>query len=235
MFSFKKFDIIDENSSLKVCTDSVLLGAWADLHNAKKILDIGAGMGILAIISAQRNQEADIFAVEIDKQNADLATLNAENSPWSNRIKVVNTSIEEFSDSGATNFDAIICNPPFFLNSLKSDNERKNIAKHATNLTINKLLECTSTLLSDDGVANFIIPTKDLSLWESVANQFLLQIIKITKVKNYPNKESHRCLIVFSKKKQACIKDQMSIYLEKGIYTEEYKELCKDFYLGINN
>src|SRR3954468_22106190 len=117
---------------MKVGTDAVLLGAWADVSDSKSILDIGTGCGVIALMLAQRNGGATIDAVEIDEASAIQAKENFERSPW--KLNVFNTSIQEFAHPP---YDLIVSNPPFFSESLLPPTTKRQLARHTKSLSFN--------------------------------------------------------------------------------------------------
>jgi len=158
MFHFKKFSIEDNKSAMKIGTDAVLLGAWTPCANESHILDIGTGSGILALMMAQRNYAIPVDAVEIDYDAAMLAHQNFKLSPWTDQICIFNTTIQQFSLLKREKYSLIICNPPFFTESLKAPDKARSIARHNDTLPVDELLSITSKLLIEKGKAEFIIP-----------------------------------------------------------------------------
>ncbi|HYX05427.1 MAG TPA: methyltransferase, partial [Bacteroidales bacterium] len=128
-FRFKQFTIIQDKTAMKVGTDGVLLGAWTRPEKAASILDIGTGTGLIALMMAQKSK-ALITAVEIDKDAADQAQQNTENSPWHERIQVHQSSVQEFSANFGKKFDLIISNPPYFHQSFKNPGIKRSLARH---------------------------------------------------------------------------------------------------------
>lgn len=233
MFHFKKFSIDDSTAAMKIGTDSVLLGAWVPCENETRILDIGTGSGILALMMAQRNQNTEIDAVEIDHYAAELALKNVNLSPWSNQIHIINSSVQEFSAKEHNKYSLIISNPPFFTDSLKAPDKARSLARHNDNLPVIDLLSITSKLLTQDGKAAFIIPADAFENWATKAENLSLFPANILKVKSSPKHQPHRVMVVFIRKNKPLLSDsQLSIYNPKGIYTNEYRELTREFYLN---
>ena len=158
MFRFKQFAIRQENAAMKVGTDGALLGAWSDVSKANNILDIGTGTAIIAMMVAQRNSTAAITAIEIDEKALIDANFNVENCPWTNRIKIIQSSLQEFTPT--LKFDSIISNPPFFENSLKSNSRSKIKARHTDSLHYSDILNFASIHLSSIGVLHLILPVR---------------------------------------------------------------------------
>lgn len=232
VFHFKKFSIDDSSAAMKIGTDAVLLGAWADCENASRILDVGTGTGILALMMAQRTTDVNIDAVELDSAAALLAGQNAKLSPWSNRIAVYNVSFQEFSQNAKHKYSHIICNPPFFSNSLKAAGEARNLARHNDSLPEKELLPGISTLLSDSGKAALIIPSDALGKWSALAEKTALFPTVVTWVKSSPLHKPHRVLIQFARNNQLpVIENQICIYKSKNRHSAEYQYITRDFYL----
>jgi len=158
-FHFRHFTVIDHRSTLRVGTDAMLLGSWANPGEATRLLDIGTGCGVLALMMAQKCN-GQIDAVEIDHASAEQAKLNFTNSPWHDRLRAYHQSIQDFVVIRQQVYDFIISNPPYFQNSLKSTLERRNIAKHDTSLTLNELLKISVSILKPGGILAIIIPVE---------------------------------------------------------------------------
>lgn len=232
MFHFKKFSIDDSTAAMKIGTDAVLLGAWTLCSDETRILDIGTGSGILALMIAQRTK-AIIDAIEIDSNAANLAQKNVRLSPWPDQIQIFNSSIQDFSVKTNNKYSLIISNPPFFTDSLKAPDKARNIARHNDTLPVKDLLEITSKLLTEHGKAAFIIPADAIGNWTIEASNLILYPACITRVKSTLTHSPHRVMVVFTKNKTPeILENEISIYSSKGIYTEEYRELTRDFYLN---
>ena len=241
MFSFKIFSIQQDKTAMKVGTDGVLLGAWTPInHNPNSILDIGAGTGLIALMLAQRTSAEQIDALEIDEDAYEQATDNFENSPWSDRLFCYHAGLDEFveepeddpSDSElAQQYDLIVCNPPFYTEDYKTDNEQRDLARFSDAMPFEELIEAADLLLSENGVFSVIIPRKEEENLIALANEFELYPIKITRVKGTPTSETKRSLLAFSRNQQNCDSDELIIETSRHIYTKEYIALTKDFYL----
>jgi tRNA1Val (adenine37-N6)-methyltransferase len=232
VFHFKKFSIDDSKAAMKIGTDAVLLGAWAPCGSETRILDIGTGSGILALMMAQRNADIIIDAVEINHEASALAELNVHLSPWPNQVHIFNTTIQEFSLANKHNYSLIICNPPFFTDSLKAPDKARNTARHNDALPVKDLLQCTSNLLTENGKAAFIIPADAYENWKVEAAKQNLYPTHTTWVKSSESHAPHRVMLAFSRSKAVEITDnEISIYSSKNMYSPEYMELTRDFYL----
>ncbi len=230
-FHFKKFSIQQDKTTMKVNTDSVILGATADFSNSKTILDIGTGTGLLALIAAQKNPDSKIFAIDIDENSCLQAQENFEKSAWKENFEVKNSSLQEFSKENLF-FDSIICNPPYFVNSLKSPNAKKNVARHSDSLPYNELIFCSSKLLTEKGKFFVMIPFFETENFINISEKNNLFAKNILKVRYSPQKNVYISILEFSKIKFETKIEILNIETEnKGEYSQEYKHLTKDFYL----
>lgn len=230
-FRFKHFVIKQEGAAMKVGTDGVLLGAWVNVENAKSVLDIGTGSGVIALMIAQRCK-AKIQAVEIDASSALQATQNFEHSPWGDRLSVVAASLQEYSKDSATQFDLIVSNPPYFNKSLKSPSPERTLTRHTDELSNNDLLKSVSKLLQPDGRFCAIFPYTEGNLFIAEAANFGLFCNKKLFIQTRPDKPIIRILTEFSLHKKRLPESTLSIHTSEMDYTDEYKRLTTDFYLA---
>jgi len=206
---------------MKVGTDGTLLGAWA--HGGDRILDIGTGTGLIALMMAQRFPQALVTAIDIDNEACLQANENTIRSPFSDRIKVENIRLQ---DLRPTTFDAIVCNPPFFSGSLKSPDNKRTIARHNTALTYRDLFDCVSKLLADNGEFSAVIPSECLSNFETEAVFAGLYASRICAVKTTLHKAPRRFLLGFRQEPASKVEDTELI-----IGSTQYLDLVDDFYL----
>lgn len=230
-FRFKQFTIKQDLTAMKVGTDGVLLGAWANLEHADRILDIGTGTGLIALMAAQRNEKARIDAVEIEYNAFIQASENIATSPWAERISLHNSSIQEFSQPYG--FDAIICNPPFFINSTKNPGTERILARHTDSLTHADLLNGAERLLTGNGTLHIILPVQEAILFINEAQNKSFYASRITRVSPNPEKMPNRYLMEFFKSPQKTVINEIITELERHQYSDAYKALTKDFYLFI--
>ncbi|MEZ5082695.1 MAG: methyltransferase [Bacteroidales bacterium] len=230
-FKFKKFDVNDGQCAMKLGTDAVLLGAWANVHQTKSILDIGTGCGIIALLMCQRSN-AMIDAIDIHEPSINQANENFINSPWPNRLNAILTSVQDFSVSSENKYDLIVCNPPFFTNDLKSPYELKNISKHNDRLPFDELILASAKLLKPGGKFSVILPVSSSAKFVFQAKQNKLYCRRETIIVPKSDKKPNRTLLEFEKK-QYTLKESDSIMLRNkdGSYTKEYVEITCDFYL----
>jgi len=228
---------------MKVCTDSVLLGAWCSVKAAKTALDIGTGTGLLALMLAQRNSNLKIDAVEISAEGAAEALLNVQNSKFKDSIRIFNCSVQDFAaaakqagtankySSTGLNYDLIVCNPPYFENSLKNSDKQSSMVRHNVSLSYTELFLCVDKLIGNKGLFSLIIPAQKAGNIIEIANSVNLYLIRKTDIMTTPNSGIKRCLLEFSKNKQQPKLDNLTIEFSSNNYTPEYKELTKEFYL----
>lgn len=230
-FNFKQFSIEDQNSAMKVGTDAVLLGSWVDVENAKSILDIGTGSGVIALMLAQRSK-ANITGIDIQKQSIDNAQCNFENSPWPERLTSIHSSIQDYTKTCASKFDMIVSNPPFFTNSLLSSSESKSLAKHNNELPYRELVQNAYQLLEDNGRFAVIIPSTELINFNLEATRAGFYTIKKLKIFPVEGKPLNRLIMSLSKQAKPIQQlSELTIRNKHKHFTEEYKKLTKDYYL----
>jgi len=232
-FQFKQFTIWQDQCAMKVCTDACVLGAWADLENAGRILDIGAGTGLLSLMSAQRNAGALIDAVEIDPDAFTQAGENVSKSPFHHRIKLHHADIKHF-DPGLK-YDVIISNPPFFQDDLKSPDRKKNLAHHARSLDFRALIFVADRLIAPKGTFQVLFPVEEGKKFQQQAeNAGWILNRKLTLV-HHAGKNPFRLLMAFQKAEinlDPVIENVLYIYENEGVtYHSAFRDLMKDFYL----
>jgi tRNA1Val (adenine37-N6)-methyltransferase len=230
-FEFKQFKIIQEESAMKVNTDGVLLGAWVNTSGVEYALDVGTGTGLIALMLAQRST-AEITGIEIEENAAGEAKFNAANSQWGNRIKIQNISFQEYAANNEKKFELIISNPPYYTKNKKSATTNRSIARHNDLLPFPELISFSLKLLNKKGRLCIIVPAQSSLEISNLAYKKDLFLKKLTEVKSNPETPAIRCLMEFSKTKTALQKDCLSIFKSRSEYSEEYKNLTKDFYLN---
>ena len=230
-FKFKKFILYHQKSTLKVGTDAILLGAWACTENAEKIFDIGCGCGIITLMLAQRSN-ATIDAVEIDFNSTEEAKRNAEISEWKNRINIQNISFQDFIKDKKEIYDLIVSNPPYFSNSLKSNDLNRNLAKHNDSLSYKELASGILKLLKTNGKATIILSKSESKTFKNIALENGLYCNKEMEVFPKTGLKSNRLLMQFEKQKLEPEIKKISILDSNNKHTTEFINLCKDFYLN---
>lgn len=234
MFSFKQFNISQDRCAMKVGTDGVLLGAWAPIfHQPYNILDIGAGTGLIALMLAQRSSAEQIDAIEIDEDAYEQCVENFEKSNWNDRLFCYHAGLDEYTDElfEEEEYDLIVSNPPFHSENYSSGDEKRDQARFQDALPFDELIESAQALLSNNGIFAVIIPYKEEERFIQLAKSIGLFLLKTTRVKGTIESEIKRSLLAFSRLEQTPIIDELIIEIERHQYTDDYKELTKDFYL----
>jgi len=228
VFHFRLFSVTQEKSPMKVGTDSVLLGAWCHLENALDILDIGTGTGILALMAAQRSNAA-ITAIDIDPEAISEASSNASASPWADRIVTKCIDVRDFYPD--SRFGAIICNPPYFRNSLKSPVSGRNLARHTVTLDYGSLAQAAARMMCPDGRLSVIIPHSASGDFHKACALNGLFPERITDVVTKEGREPSRTLITMTFHPTLLNKDTIVVSDSDGNRTGSYSELTSAFYL----
>ncbi len=219
---------------MKVCTDACAFGAWANISNAKSILDIGTGTGLLSLMAAQRNPEALIDAVEIDEVAARQATENIANSPFSTKIDVFQTAIQDYEPG--YKYDAILVNPPFYQNDLRSPDPKVNQAHHAATLTFEELLKSLVRLLKEEESWHILLPIQESKhLTASALDQDWVKHRELV-LYHSSKHEPFRSLTTFSRLPASDapnISEKLAIYEpDSSIHTLAFRQLLREFYLN---
>lgn len=238
MFQFKQFAINDDRCAMKVGTDGVLLGAWADVAHAKRVLDVGAGCGLISLMLAQRFPQIHVTALELDSDAAKQAQENAAESPFALQVDVVEGDFADFAllDDGRTfeAFDTIVSNPPFFEEDLlPPDGARANARHTAAGLNFENLVAGSARLLCDGGTLSVIIP-KDAQLrFHAICNRHGFSLLRATDVRTVIRKAPKRVMLHFVKSRSATaevLRDEI-VLMQDGKRSAAYADLCRDFYL----
>ena len=253
-FTFKQFAISQDRCAMKVGTDGVLLGAWARVAHCRRVLDIGTGTGLVALMAAQRSQ-AHIVAIDLDADAVAQATANVAASPWPARIQVMEVDAREIDNSDVSIqnsesthpeansefiihnseflFDAILCNPPFFENALKSPDAARTMARHTDTLSFDELARSAARLLSPEGELSVIIPydrAHDMTVSAACQGLFATRQTIVIPVEGGKPK---RMLMAFSREGQPHAVETLCIHDAQRRPTADYVSLVSDFYLKI--
>lgn len=229
-FHFKQFSVNHQHCALKVGTDGVLLGAWVDAEKRTRALDIGTGSGVIALMIAQKS-DAVVDAVEIDMHSAGQADINFRNSPWPERLHIFAASFRDFFKKTRINYDLIVCNPPYFVNSLRSPDPGNNLAKHNDNLSFDELIKGVSVLLSENGDFYLILPPAEMKIFRDKAMQASLWVKGELLIKPQPSKTINRMICNFGHKQASPVSHKLCIRNTDGSYSSEYITLTKDYYV----
>ena len=218
---------------MRVSTDAVLLGAWVIPNGSKSILDIGTGTGIIALMLAQRS-EAQITAIDIDKESTEQAVENVEDSIYREKVRVVHTSFQDLASSSSDKFSLIVTNPPYFIDSLKSSSDTRSTARHTDTLSFADLISGVTRLLDEKGKFCLILPTKEAGLFREMAQAKGLYLSKLLRIRTRMERDSEkRHLMQFEFKESEFSESTLVIEADAHRnYTQEYKEFTKEYYLN---
>ena len=248
VFRFKKFEVVNERSAMKVNTDGVLLGAaMTILPSDRTMLDVGTGTGTIALMAAQRLSSAilnsssvilnevknpRIDAIDIDEASASEASANFINSPWNSILKAHHLPLEEFAASTETVYDLIFSNPPYFEDSLTAPDERKSTARHTSDgLSYRDIFEFAKGRLSENGRVSLVLPADQEAALTRYARMCGLYLFRILRVRTVPRKAPSRIIAEFSRTRCAELSEELLTIQDEGKYTQEYLSLTGDFYL----
>ncbi len=232
-FTFKRFGIEQERSAMKVGTDGVLLGAWARLEPThRRIIDVGCGTGLIALMAAQRTEEwgARVVGVEIEEGASTDATENVGRSPWAERIAIINSPIQNYEPSEGA-FDHLLSNPPYFVASLTSPDAARTTARHTTSLTFDDLAATASRLLTPEGVMSLVLPTEAVADMTLAAARKGMFLARRTDVVTKSGAKPIRSLVEYGRHPQPTLRTELTIHLPGGVFSPDYRALTKDFYL----
>ena len=229
-FRFLRFTVEDKQSTLRVGTDSMLLGSWANPGTAGRILDIGTGCGVLALMMAQKSAAA-IDAIDIDMPSVTEAAANFSGSPWPSRITAIHASLQAFSCDATAVYDFIITNPPYFSNSLKSPKVRVNHTRHDESLPLSALARHASHLLTTDGRFTLVLPSDAASRFRKICAGYGLHLSRCLDIYPRPEKLPKRTLMEFTKDRISDPESSsLTILDEPGKFTPEYLALTEGFH-----
>lgn len=231
IFRFKQFSVKHDRCAHKVGTDGVLLGAWADVSHANRILDAGTGSGVIALMMAQRSSpQTHIDAIDISEEDVKQARENIADSPWPNKISVEHFTLQQFeSDS----YDLIVSNPPFFIDSAKPPAEERTRARHTESLPPEELLTHAKRLLASKGKLCVILPVTEGQSLIALAEGRGWHCTRLCEFKARVNKPVERLLIQLEQQKHDLRKESLILYERDEVWTTDYKNLTGSFYLKI--
>ena len=220
---------------MKVGTDGVLLGAWAPLSDDERILDIGTGSGLIALMLAQRYPHSTLLGIDIDKDAIEQARENIAASPFAERVSVKAQSLQDLllsqTDATAPPFTSIVCNPPFFEDSLLPPDASRTAARHTASLPFSELILAASTLLSHGGRFCVILPTSAFDAFHLSCFARGLHLEVRCDVQTTVRKAPKRTIACFRKEMEVVRQDEQLILMENGQRSQAYAQLTRDFYL----
>ncbi len=227
-FQFKQFFIEQDKCAMKVGTDGVLLGAWANIKDGN-VLDIGSGTGLLALMAAQRNPNVEVDTIDVEENAFIQSTINIDNSKWKDRVFAHHVALQNYVPD--KKYDTIISNPPFFNNTYQPEDQKRNIARQNSLLPFEQLAFHVNRLLKSEGVFSVVLP-KESEHFVELAKKHSLYLNKKMNVFPNPKKACKRVLLEFSRKEDKVVEENLIVETDKRhIYTSEYELLTQDFYL----
>lgn len=234
VFRFKQFSVRHDRSGMKVGTDGVMLGAWVRVHeNLKRILDVGTGTGLIALMLAQRCA-ARIDAIEIHAEACREARQNVHNSPWPGQINIEHRSLQEYVQTGPRNYDLVISNPPYYRDAWKPETDSRALARHTGSLSPEVLAAHASKILTSEGRLALILPSGMEDEVIKIASQHSLFPLRLARVRPTPEKAVIRVLLELQKNYSgAPDSEEFAIEIKRHVYTLEYMSLTGDFYLNL--
>lgn len=231
LFRFKQFSIRHSRSTLKIGTDAVLLGALAPIeHGCRRIIDVGTGCGIIALMLAQRSK-AHIEAIDIDRDSVDEAYENFAQSPWPEQLSAKHSSVQDYSQNHPGSFDLAVSNPPFFCNSQLPVNPLRRLAKHTSNAGLSAFLAASAKLISPQGKLAVIMPVATVTDFEKFALNLGLYpeiVFEIIPVKGKP--ANRKIIILSGKRVKQATHQIITLRNLSGEFTDQYKSLTGDFH-----
>lgn len=232
-FNFKEFTVYHDKCAMKVGTDGVLLGAWTKIRKSRTALDVGTGTGLISLMLAQRaDTMLFIDAIDIDEGAILQASENIERTVFSN-VNCIHVSFQDYISICDKQYDLIVSNPPYFSSSLHSPSGQRTLARHTDSLQMDEFMNISTRLLSPEGYLSIIFPYSEKDLLIKLAENAGLFISRITNVYPMPHLRAKRVLLEFSLLKQDVEVTDLIIEKERHVYTDEFSELVKDFYLKL--
>ncbi len=231
-FRFKRFTVYQKHCSMKVNTDSCIFGALVKANNPLSVLDIGTGTGLLALMLAQRFENACIEAIEPDRNSFRQAEENFLNSPWKNRIQLYREDIHKFSENSLNRYDMVLCNPPWYYKHKISPYPGRNTAKHQDTLNWEILAGAVDRIIADQGIFYILLPLSMISEFFKVINRYHLYPGLKHFIQSGQNHPPERIIAGFGRKPGPVKESTLTILDETGNYTSQFRELLKDFYLA---
>lgn len=231
-FTFKQFFVAHDRCAMKVGTDGILLGAWAPVSAARRILDIGCGSGLIALMLAQRTHDAVLIdAVELDSAAAQQAAENIAASPWSARMKVYLDDIATFAEGRRADYSLIVSNPPYFSPGVACGTMQRTQARYTVALTHERLLDCARGLITPDGLFCVVLPIQVVDDFVRQAQRqgwFMRRRMDVAESSSRP---AHRVLCAFSRQPGETLVRQLTIRDAEQRYSDAFQALTQYFYL----
>ena len=238
-FRFQQFEVKHDRCAMKVGTDGVLLGAWVNVDGVQAVLDIGVGSGLISLMIAQRNSQAEVLGIDIDSDAVSQAQENFQHSPFSNRLKAEVCDFRtlpphwESLEGDRERELLIVSNPPFFIEDTLAPDATRAMARSNSSLPFDILISNASSLLTEKGRFAVIIPYSQAADFVLTASTFGLHLLRRCDVQTTPRKSPKRTLLEFGKQTDTTSFETLCLYDADGSRSQEYAALTADFYLNI--
>ncbi|WP_276134935.1 tRNA1(Val) (adenine(37)-N6)-methyltransferase [Polluticoccus soli] len=230
-FQFKQFLVKQDKSAMRVSTDACIQGAWTPIEPVvKHVLDIGTGTGLLSLMLAQRNDSIIIDAIELDEHAADEAKENVAASPFHDRINITQADIREVTLD--KQYDLIICNPPFFRDSLLGPTTNRNTARHALSFSYADMFGVLEKFLANGGYASILLPPVEHEQWEKLLQTNGWNVFHRLHVRPRSSNDVNRVVGLCSPNKIGNTIEEVVIYEDKD-YTQQFSALLRPYYLKL--
>nr|WP_154324648.1 tRNA1(Val) (adenine(37)-N6)-methyltransferase [Pantoea sp. 201603H] len=231
-FTFKQFFVAHDRCAMKVGTDGVLLGAWAPVANVKRVLDIGCGSGLIALMLAQRTDEhVPIDGVEIDADAQQQAQENCAASPWSTRLTIHLQDIRQWAEQCEVRYSLIVSNPPYFSSGVDCASPQRATARYTDSLNHQTLLQCAEALIDEEGFFCVILPQQAGNALAEIAATRGWFLRYRTDIADNDKRPPNRVMLAFSPAPGECFQDSLTIRGPDQRYSEAHCSLTRDFYL----
>ena len=229
-FHFQQFSVLQKQTAMKVCTDTLLFGAMMPVNGNENILDIGAGAGVLSLMAAQLGA-GKITAVELTREAYREAEINFKLSPWGDRLEAVHQSIQHYAASEHRQYERLICNPPFFENHRKSQDPLRKTARHTDHLSFADLIGVSDKLLAPQGLFYLLLPVHAVKRFSEQAREAGFYLIKQTDIRGFEHSIAKVSALTFSRTGIDCVKDRVTVYESAGVYTATSQYYLASFLL----
>ncbi len=232
-FRCKQFTVRHDQCAMKIGTEAILLGAWAAAAKPKRILEIGTGSGVIALMLAQRFPAAQVTAVELDAPACEQAYGNFAAAPFCDRLTLIRCAVQDFRPNDQ--YDLVVCNPPWFQKSLKPLDAARTMARHSDSLSLQELGAAARRLLSPGGALNVILPIEQAMLFTAIATALELHCHRLCEVRPTPTSSPKRQLLEFSDRppKQDVCAQEIVVEVTRHQYSVEFSQLAKEFLLKL--
>lgn len=229
-FRFRNFTLRHDHCAMRVGTDGVLLGAWAEFSCAQRILDIGTGCGLIALMAAQRNPDALVWGIDIDADSVLQARQNVLASPYADRVQIVHCDVRSFESPEP--FDAVLCNPPFHPEHILPPDQARCAARNTASLGFGELLRCVDVLLSETGLFSVVLPMSVCSEFVSLCLLHRFCLRRKCEVSTVVGRSPKRVMLTFTKSSsQPLVHETLTLQDADGRRTSQYASLTEAFYL----